>query len=214
MRASRIRFLAAAVPFFALSGCATLEYAKSTDDGSGGLDYQRNAPGAPTAALATSAPKLNTILTPSRTTAPAPAAQSSSSSDAEWGVGVHAAPAFNTGSPGVTVHPMVSYTYFSFDGGHDDRFEAGGQVRKSMSGMGSRGFWLGAEAAYALFRTHIDNVDTQNTNGWSVAGMLGVPVGDAMRNMSVFGAVGYADYGGSSVIFRAGLDWQPSFMKR
>lgn len=214
MHASRIRFLAAAVPVVALSGCASIEYTKSTDDYSSSA-YQLNAPGAPVAAMSAAAPKLSTILVKSNSTAPAPAAAaSSSSSDAEWGVGVHAAPAFNTGSPGVTLHPLVSYTYFKFDGGHDDRFEAGGQVRKAMTGMGARGFWLGAEAAYALFRTHIDNVDTDNTNGWSVAGLLGIPVGDATQRMSLYGGVGYADYGGSSIIAKIGVDWQPSFMKR
>ena len=221
MYVSRVSFLAAAVCSLALSGCVTLEYAKSTDSYSGDgyltdPGYHLNAPGAPSSALASTAPKLSTILSTSRTTAPAAAAAAASSSsyDAEWGVGVHAAPGFNTGSPGLTVHPMVSYTYFAFDGGHQDRFEAGGQIRKTMTGMGSRGFWLGGEAAYAHLRAHVDNVDTESTNGWSVAGLLGVPVGDAVRNMSVFGGVGYADYEGSTVIFKVGLDWQPSFMKR
>lgn len=216
MHASRVRFLAAAVSSLALSGCVTLEYAKSTDSYSSdpGYVYQLNAPGASQAALAASAPKLSTTLSTSRTAAPAAAAASSSSYGAEWGVGVHAAPAFNTSSPGLTVHPMVSYTYFHFDGGHQDRFEAGGQVRKAISGMGSRGFWIGGEAAYALLRAHEKNIDTENTNGWSVAGLLGVPIGDAVQNTSVFGGVGYADYEGSTIIFKVGLDWQPGFMKR
>jgi hypothetical protein len=207
--------LAAAVYVLPVSGCVTLEYTKYTGSYAVDNTYQLNAPGAPLAALSATAPKLSNVVSTSTPAQPAPAAAGSGDYEAEWGVGVHAAPVIATLSPGVTVHPMVSYTYFNFDGGHDDRFELGGQVRKSFSGMGPRGLWVGGEAAYALFRTHIDNVDdTDNTNGWSAAALLGIPVGDAVRNASVFGALGLADYGGSSFIFRLGFDWQPSFMKR
>ena len=211
MHVSQIRFLLAALAVVGSSGCVSLEYTKSTGSSANDRVYQLNVP----QPALTRAPKLSSILSTSASaSAAAAAAASSSDYDAEWGIGFRAAPSVSTLSPGVTVHPMVSYTYFSFDGGHDDRFEAGGQVRKSMSGMRSRGFWIGGEAAYALFRTHIDKLDTENTNGWSVAFLLGLPVGDAVRNMSVYGGVGLADYGGSSYVAKIGLDWQPSFMKR
>lgn len=135
----------------------------------------------------------------------------------EWGVGVRAAPAFETGSPGVTVHPMASYTYLNFDGGHDDRFEFGGQLRKALGQSAtSRGFWVGAEAAYALLRTHIEDVDdTESTNGFSATALAGVPVADAPKwNPSLYAGVGYSHYGSSGINVRVGLDLQPWFLKR
>jgi hypothetical protein len=112
---------------------------------------------------------------------------------------------------------MASYAYMTFDGGHDDRFEFGGQLRKALGqSTTSRGFWLGAEAAFAVLRTHIENVDgTESTNGFSATALAGVPVGDAPKwSPSLYAGVGYSHYGSSGVNLRVGLDLQPWFLKR
>jgi hypothetical protein len=134
----------------------------------------------------------------------------------EWGVGARIAPAFQTGTPGLTVHPMASYAYMTFDGGHDDRFEFGGQLRKALGrSVTSRGWWLGAEAAIAVLRTHIENVDdTESYNGWSATALAGVPVSDDRWGASIFGGAGVSYYGRSGINVRVGLDLQPWFLKR
>jgi hypothetical protein len=107
---------------------------------------------------------------------------------------------------------MVSYAYLSFDGGHDDRFLFGGQVRKALNGVTAP--WIGAEAAVGFFRTHIDNIDTDNTNGWSLAALAGIPVGQPRWGASLFAGAGYSYFSGGGINLRAGLDLQPMFMKR
>ena len=49
---------------------------------------------------------------------------------------------------------------------------------------------------------------------WPIAILVGFPIGDAMRQASVYGGAGLADYGGSSWVLKVGLDWQPGFMRR
>ena len=47
---------------------------------------------------------------------------------------------------GVTVHPMASYSYFSWDGGHDDLFEIGAQLRKPVGKPST--LWVGYGSRY------------------------------------------------------------------
>lgn len=195
MRASRIPGVAAVAVTLACTACVTAE-AHNSDYGSS-TSYQVNVPGG--------IPSLRSNVV---------ASQASSSSSWEWGAGAHIAPGFETGSPGVTLHPMASYSYLKFDGGHDDRFEFGGQIRKALGQTASsRGFWIGAQPAFAILRTHVDNVPTESTNGWSLTALAGVPVSDAKWGASFFGGAGVSHYGSTGVNLRAGLDLQPWFMK-
>ena len=205
MRASQIRFAAAAVAVFAVTGCASVEGHNSGSD-SDGPSYQLSS-----ARIARGIQPRAQVSLPSVNGGPATTRVLAYDSDAwEWGWGLRAAPAFQTGSPGVTVHPMASYSYLNFDGGHDDRFEFGGQARKALSS-----FWVGAEAAIAVLRTHIDNVDdTDNYNGWSATALAGVPVGESRWGASIYGGAGYSHYGSSGVNVRVGLDLQPWFFRR
>jgi hypothetical protein len=208
VRASRIRFVAAAVVVLGAQGCVSAE-GHNSDYGSDSPSYLMS----PTGGI----PAIRANVLPSRANLRSSRSVASSSDSWEWGVGVRAAPAFETGSPGVTVHPMASYTYLNFDGGHDDRFEFGGQLRKALGqSASSRGFWLGAEAAFAVLREHIDKVDgTDNTNGFSATALAGVPVADAPKwNPSLYAGVGYSHYGSSGINVRVGLDLQPWFLKR
>jgi len=206
VRAPQIRFAAAAVVVLAVTGCASFEAHNSGSDS----DYSPSSQ-LSTARIARGIQPRAQVSVPSVNGAPATTRVVAYDSDAwEWGVGVRAAPAFQTGSPGVTIHPMASYAYMTFDGGHDDRFEFGGQARKALSS-----FWLGAEAAIAVLRTHIDNVDdTENTNGFSATALAGVPVGEARWGASIYGGAGYSHYGSSGINLRVGLDLQPWFFPR
>lgn len=198
MRASRIRFLAAAVIFLGATGCVSVEAHNSGSDYSPPLSQL-----SPDGGL-----RRNVVSTRS---------VASSSSAWEWGAGARIAPGFETGTPGLTVHPMASYTYLKFDGGHDDRFEFGGQLRKALGQSAtSRGFWIGAEAAFAVLRSHIDNVaNTESTNGFSATALAGVPVGDAPKwSPSLYAGVGVSHYGSTGVNLRVGLDLQPWFLKQ
>ena len=138
------------------------------------------------------------------------------SSPWEWGPGIRAAPMLWTLREGTTVHPMASYSYLSFDGGHDDRFELGGQVRQTTSlvPMGSRRLWVGGEAAFAVLRTNVDGFDSQSTNGWSTTALAGLPVGDTRWGLNVYAGAGVSNYGSSGRNLRIGVDLQPWFLQR
>lgn len=209
MRAPEMRLVVAVVAGFAVSGCAA-EAHNSGDSSGGGLGY--------------------TVLVPSRLTrvpqggtaqrlsvSQSHAAALSSSSSWEWGPGFRVAPGYPLGQTGMTIHPMGSYTYLKFDGGHDDRFELGGQIRRTLTPRtnGSGGFWIGAEAAGAVLRESLDNVDgSSNTNGWSATALAGAPVSDSKWGVNLYGGAGYSYYGGSGFNLRAGIDLQPWFLKQ
>jgi len=87
--------------------------------------------------------------------APGCFASGHSSGPWEWGGGIRIAPGWPVGNANLTAHPMLSYTYLSFDGGHDSLWELGGQVRKPIASgaEGGRAFWLGAEGALSYLNT-------------------------------------------------------------
>jgi len=196
-----LRLPAGAALALCMTACATLEAEKSSS--SDGGSYQLNAPGGLVRAqLAVPSITSKTVTT-----------QAASSSDWEYGVGFHAAPAISTNSPGLTIHPMVSYAYLKFDGGHDDRILFGGQVRKALSSAMTAP-WIGAEAAAGFIRTHIDDIDdTDNTGGFSVSALGGIPVSESRWRASLFAGVGYSYFDGGGINLRVGLDLQPGFMK-
>ena len=78
---------------------------------------------------------------------------------------------------------MLSYTYLSFEGGHDSLWELGGQLRKPMraeAAAGGRPFWIGGEVAFSRLNTVIDVPDnafdlSAGTNGFSVTALAGLP---------------------------------------
>ena len=140
------------------------------------------------------------------------------SSPWEWGGGVRVAPGFALGSSGLSAHPMASYTYLSFEGGHDALMEFGGQLRKSLSSgaAGARAFWIGGEFAISRLSTSIDDFETLNydTNGWSLTGLVGLPVGQSKWGLNLYAGGGISDYGSSGINIRAGVDLQSWFLKR
>lgn len=137
------------------------------------------------------------------------------SSPWQFGGGVRAAPGFAIGQRGLTAHPMASYTYLSFDGGYDDLFEFGAQVRRPLArGNRSAALWVGGEAAFSVMRTHVDNIaGTFNTNGWSLTGLAGMPVGTSKWGVSLYTGAGLSHYGSMGFNLRLGVDLQPWFLK-
>ncbi|MEP7346314.1 MAG: hypothetical protein ABI877_13675 [Gemmatimonadaceae bacterium] len=133
------------------------------------------------------------------------------SSPWEFGGGIRVAPGFPAGNMGVSLHPMASVTYLSFDGGHDELYELGGQIRKSLPA--ASGLWIGAEAAVATLRTKGDTF-SESTNGWSLTALVGAPVGKSRWGVNLYGGAGISNYGSSGKNIRVGIDLQPWFLKR
>ncbi len=90
----------------------------------------------------------------------------------------------------LSLHPMGSYTYFTYDGGNESRFELGGQARYAVSPA----FWFGGELAYAFLRDSFGD-DTENYSGPSIAAIFGVPIGTGRWNPQVVGGAGLSSYG-------------------
>ena len=137
------------------------------------------------------------------------------SSPWEWGGGVRIAPAlWEVGDDGMTAHPMASYTYLSFDGGHDGLWEVGGQIRKPMGGE-DRPFWVGGEATVSHLRTTVDSDfgDFSGTsNGGSATALIGKPIGESRWNPNVYAGAGISNYGSQGWNIRLGIDLQPTFL--
>ena len=137
------------------------------------------------------------------------------SSPWEWGGGVRLAPGlWEVGDGGMTAQPMASYTYLSFEGGHDSLWELGGQLRKPFS-AGERSLWFGGEAAFSHLRTTIDFDEmsfTGSTNGWSLTALIGAPVGQSRWGPNLYFGAGISDYGAQGWNVRLGVDLQPTFL--
>ena len=135
------------------------------------------------------------------------------SSPWEFGAGFRAAPALWDAGEDLTVHPALGYTYLSFDGGNDQLFEVGAQVRKPLSG--DTPLWIGGEATISRLRTSIDvggGSFSGSTNGWSLTALGGMPFGESRWGTSLFAGVGISDYGAQGWNVRFGIDLQPSFL--
>jgi hypothetical protein len=148
------------------------------------------------------------------------AVTASSSGPWEYGGGVRLAPGFQLGAnQAVSAHPMVSYTYLSFDGGHDAIYEVGGQLRwRPTPAKKNGGIWIGGEAAAARLSTSLSGSGSNNAsssvNGWALTGLVGAPVGSSRWGLNVYAGAGISHYGSSGKNVRAGVDLQPWFLKR
>ena len=108
------------------------------------------------------------------------------SSPWEFGGGVRVAPGFPVGQRGMTVHPVVSLGYLKWDGGHDELYEVGGQVRRPLArpGSGSTGVWLGGEATFSVLREVSSNF-SESATGWSLSALAGIPVGKSKWGLNL-----------------------------
>ena len=146
-------------------------------------------------------------------------------SPAEWGFSVQAVPAFPIGEDGTTsVHPVVGYNYLSIDGGHDNLYQVGAQLRSSMV---DSPFWFGGEVAYDRFSSSTDHVDYEEDpwNGFSVGGLFGYELDTSFAPSSLFGSLSYLRFGGQDFdgipgegcdawLFRLGFEVQPDLFNR
>jgi hypothetical protein len=146
------------------------------------------------------------------------AAAASNSGPWEYGGGFRVAPGFQLGANrALTAHPMLGYTYLSFDGGSDALYELGGQLRwRPTPDKKHGGFWIGGEVAAARLSTSFDGVGgaSSSANGWAITGLIGAPVGSSRWGMNLFAGAGVSRYGTSGTNIRAGVDLQPWFLKR
>lgn len=130
----------------------------------------------------------------------------------EYGGVVRLAPAFEVGDGDVTVHPLASYTYLSFDGGNDQLFEFGAQVRKPL-GTDARALWIGGEGTYSRLETSFDGGGASfGTNGWSAGALLGKPIGDGAWQPNLWAGAGVSNYGSRGWNVRFGIEVQPPFV--
>jgi hypothetical protein len=146
------------------------------------------------------------------------AAARASSGPWEKGAGFRLAPGFSLGaSQALSAHPTVSYSYLTFDGGHDALYEVGGQLRwRPSPEKKNGGLWIGGEAVAARLSTTIDGTGGNNSsaNGWALTGLVGAPVGSSRWGVNLFAGAGISSYGTSGTNIRAGVDLQPWFLKR
>ncbi len=150
------------------------------------------------------------------------AAAGHTSSPWEWGGGVRLAPGWAVGDGDFTAHPMASYTYLSFDGGHDSLWELGGQLRKPLSAgsASTQGLWIGVEGALSYLNTVIDGVDglidsdSDGTTGFSATALAGMPVGESRWGFNLYAGAGISHYGSTGVNIRVGVDLQPWFLEQ
>ena len=110
---------------------------------------------------------------------------------------------------------MASYTYLKFDGGHDDLYEVGGQLRKAIvtGTKGATNAWIGAEAAGAMLRESGFGYHGSNT-GFSLTALIGAPVSESRWGVNLYGGAGFSYYGSTGFNARLGIDFQPWFLKR
>ncbi len=140
----------------------------------------------------------------------------SKTSPAVYGIDLRVAPGFAVGSGETTVHPTLGYA-FSLAGGvegeSDGVLHIGGQVRVPSSGT----WWYGGEATYARRSTSYDvaGIPTESANGWTLAGLLGMPVAEPSWGVvHGYTALGLNKYGGTGPYVRVGVDVQPAFLNR
>ncbi len=136
--------------------------------------------------------------------------------ESEWGVGLRPAPGFALGEGAATVHPTVGASYLKFDGGHDEFFDFGGQIRTPVSKKpsGDPGVWVGAEGTYTVLRTSVGGFSS-STNGWSANGLVGFPLERSKWGLSLYGAAGIVKFSGTpGLSVRVGVDSQPWFLKK
>jgi hypothetical protein len=111
---------------------------------------------------------------------------------------------------------MASYTYLSFDDGHDSLWEFGGQLRKPI-GASALPLWVGGEAALSHVRWIVDSGGSSFTgseNGYSFTLMLGKQVSSSRSGPNIYAGAGISDYGGQGWNVRVGVDLQPTFLWR
>lgn len=136
----------------------------------------------------------------------------------EYGIDVRAAPGFDVGDGGLSVHPTAAYARGIFggvDGVTNSFIHLGGQLRLDPNPE-EAGLWFGAEGTWTRRRTSFDGSPGAGTrNGWTAAALAGFPLTElSFGVINAYAAAGLIDTGSSGPYFRVGLDLQPAFLQR
>lgn len=143
------------------------------------------------------------------------------SSPWEYGPSLRFAPSvWDYGDEGATIHPVVQYAYLNYDGGHENFWAAGIQVRKPTELFGDpdaeRPYWIAGEVALALLQDSYSfggEDFSESYGGVAVTGFVGKPIGSGDWEPSVFGGFGFSHFGGTGINVMLGVDFQPPFLR-
>ena len=118
------------------------------------------------------------------------------SSPWEWGPSIRITiPVWRSNN--ISIRPMGSFTYLTYDGGHENRFEFGGQVRYAIrEANGPTKFWIGAEAAYAILKDSYTG-GSDSYDGPSATALFGFPLSGGRWNPQIVGGAGVSKYSSS-----------------
>jgi len=146
-------------------------------------------------------------------------------SDSPWhgGVDLRFAPGIEVSPDStVTVHPTVAFARTlvgGVDGEQDSFWNFGGQIRTRLPNCSSAGRcpWFGGETTFARRTTSFDapGVESEVRNGWTVAGLGGIPlVSGKAGTLHGYAAGGLSKFGGTGPYIRVGFDFQPAFLRK
>ena len=126
--------------------------------------------------------------------------------DIEYGPQFRVAQGFEVGDGDVTVHPVGAFSYLKFDGGHDNTFHLGLEVRKPLarSLFDRSDIFVGGAIEFLRYASVYDAGDAWGSqfdgdptaNGARFSLLAGVPVGQAGPfEVNAIGMASYWRYG-------------------
>ena len=121
-------------------------------------------------------------------------------SPAEYGYGLQMTPGWQIGDGNTSIHALASYAKLGFDGGNDNVYQFGGQVRYALPSSQPGGFWVGGEAAYVSFTSKYDNEELfvdgdPSATGFALGGMVGYRFPTQTLPISGFAGLGLVNFG-------------------
>ncbi|MCF8228652.1 MAG: hypothetical protein K9G58_03445 [Bacteroidales bacterium] len=129
----------------------------------------------------------------------------------EIGYGLQLDPGMQIGSTNNSAHLLLSYARLSFDGGHDNMYQIGGQFRHYHDSFDKGGLWYGGEMAYVRFTSIYDEslfVDSNpRAGGFALGGLAGYKFPCKKIPFSGYvslGLVNFGDFKAGDVTFDAG----------
>ena len=120
-------------------------------------------------------------------------------SPAEFGWGVQATPGIQIKDGPYSAHAVLAYSRLGFDGGHDNVYQFGAQLRKTLDESSPNGLWVGGEVSYLKFKSIYDS-DTffegdPKANGFTVGGLVGYRTEVQGIPISPFASVSLVSFG-------------------
>lgn len=120
-------------------------------------------------------------------------------SPTEIGYGFQFDPGYQIGNSNNSVHGLLSYSRLSFDGGHDNMYQFGGQFRHYHNSFSDGGLWYGGEASYVRFTSVYNNDEWYNekprAGGFAMGGLVGYRLPVKAVPISGYAGVGFVTFG-------------------